>query len=185
MIRRDPTAARRYASAFFILEKSRGRAKKTLEELAAAEGLFASNRDLTKIFATASISRGEKEALAGKLLASASPEIREFIRLLVRKNRFELLSSIRELFRELYDEDEGIEAVKLVTALALDKETEEKIRRAVERKLSRKVLLTSAVDPSVIGGVAIYTRNSVLDGTLSYKINQLRQCLAPKRGAHA
>lgn len=185
MIRRDPTAARRYASALFTLEKKRGRAKKALEELSAAEKLFESDRDLRKIFATTAISRAEKEGLIEKLLGSGSPEVRNFIKLLVRKNRFPLLGNVRGFFQELYDADEGIEEVRLVSALPLDRETEEKIRKAVEKKLNRKVLLASAIDPSVIGGIALYTRTSVLDGTLSYKIHQLRQCLEPQRGNHA
>jgi len=184
-MKKDPAAARRYASALFALERNKGRTKKTLEELVSAENLFASSRDLEKIFGTATISRSDKEALIEKLLETCSLEVKRFLKLLVRKNRFDLFRNIRDFFQELYNEDAGIEEVKLVTPFAPDKETEEKIRKAVEKKLNRKVLLKSTLDPSVIGGIAIYTRTSVFDGTLSQKLKELRQCLIPQRGTYA
>ncbi|HNV86497.1 MAG TPA: ATP synthase F1 subunit delta [Candidatus Omnitrophota bacterium] len=184
-MKKDPAAARRYASALFALEKSAKRTQKALEALTQAEKLFTSSPDLGKIFGTATISRGEKENLIEKLLAPASPEIKSFLKLLVRKNRFGLLPDIREFFQELYHEDEGIEEVRLVTPFEPDKETEERIRKAVQKKLNRKVLLKKALDPSVIGGIAIYTKTSVFDGTLSQKLKELRQCLTPQKGSYA
>ncbi len=60
------------------------------------------------------------------------------------------------------------------SARPLDGATETEIRRALERRTGRSVIMTTEVDPTLLGGIVAQVSGLVLDGSLRARLDALR-----------
>jgi ATP synthase F1, delta subunit len=68
--------------------------------------------------------------------------------------------------------------VDVVTAIPMTSAQEERLRTILERRLGTRIDLNCEVDPTVIGGARISTRNYVMDRTVRSAVAELRTRLA-------
>ncbi len=68
----------------------------------------------------------------------------------------------------------------------LDEPRLERLRAALSRTLGREVVVRVVIDPTVLGGVVARVGDTVIDGTIGHRIEQLRRSLrTPAGGAGA
>jgi len=65
----------------------------------------------------------------------------------------------------------------VVSATPLDIASEAEIRKALERHTGKKVLMTTVVDPTLIGGVVTHVAGLVLDGSVAARLSTLKSRL--------
>jgi F-type H+-transporting ATPase subunit delta len=75
------------------------------------------------------------------------------------------------------DEKLGRVRARVLSAAPLDLASETEIRKALERRTGKKVLMTTVVDPSLIGGVVTYVAGMVLDGSVASRLATLKNRL--------
>lgn len=178
----DPKASSRYATAFFLLLKGKGAAKKAYEELLFVHEFVKRHPELGRLLITSTISSEEKNGLIDNLLAEAGQDTQNFVKLLVKKRRFPLFEGILARVKELYYEAEGIEEVTVVSALPLDAALEKQLQSVLEKRLKKQVLLHAKVDASLIGGLSVYTKNLVLEGSVKSQLREIKKMLLSQRG---
>ncbi len=167
------TIARPYAEALFqrALETQRlEQWEETLSFLAAV----VSNK-LARDFLTNPAVEQEKkieflQEVAGDRL---DEEGRNLVKLLVSNGRTGVLPEIHQLFHRMRNEHDGRLEVEVVSAYALEPETEKALAEALERKLGRKVNLSTEEDPALIGGVRIRAGDLVIDGSVAGQLARL------------
>lgn len=100
--------------------------------------------------------------------------IQNFVDLLRRQRALKKLPLIIAEFTEYADEKAGAHRLVVTSARPITAELVQKIAAA----FSPKAKATTAVDPSLIGGVVIRTRQAILDASLRSRVEQLEARLA-------
>jgi F-type H+-transporting ATPase subunit delta len=95
------------------------------------------------------------------------------VKLLVQNGRLHALPEISELFEELKAEKDRMLKVHVVSAYALKPMQERQLAEALKSKLGRDVSITSEKDPDLIGGVHIRAGDTVIDGSVKGRLQQL------------
>ena len=131
---RDWKAAFRYARSLFLLAKEKGTLAEREQEMHGILDFARNHPEFSRLLVTTNLAYSEKEALIENLLGFASEETRSFLKLLVRKNRYPLFERMVEDFHRLFNEAQGIEEALAVSPYPLGQETEEEIKRMLEKK---------------------------------------------------
>jgi F-type H+-transporting ATPase subunit delta len=88
---------------------------------------------------------------------------RNFVSMLVHASRIDVAPEIAQLF-ELHRADaEGSLNIEVTSAYPLDRQQQDAIAQAVRQRLSRDIVVSSHVDPTLIGGAVIRAGDTVID----------------------
>ena len=145
-----------------------------------ADGLNES-RDLQVFFFSPYFSTDEKVEGLQKVVTGADDIVANFLALLVEKHRMPAVFRIRNSFERLWQEENKVLPVQITSAIELDKSTVKNIGDQIGEKTGRKVELSSAVDPDILGGLVLQVGNNVLDASIRNRLENLRKQVA--RGA--
>ena len=120
------------------------------------------------------LSLEQKEALLEKILAShVDPILLKFLKVLCRRERLNFVRGIQRSITEFRDEELGRVRVIVTSALELNQQEVEGIRGQLKTKLNREVSVVTKVDPSIIGGLVLRIGDTVFDGSVTGKFDQL------------
>ncbi len=175
---KDIVVARKYAHALFseAQEKKELRAaQQGLEEFIRIARLRGS---LKQILAHPFIALDEKKRMVRSALGEyATPLLERFLQLLVARHRLDLLFLIGLEFQEEVDRFMNVQSLRVDTAFPMSETQQKELQGKLEKWLKSKVRMTVRVDPSLIGGLLVQTREHVLDQSLQGQLKKLRQQL--------
>lgn len=109
--------------------------------------------------------------------AELDQAIHNFATLLRQQRAIKKLPLIIAEFSEYADEKAGAHRLEVASARPMSQELLQKIASA----FSPKAKATAVIDPDLIGGVVIRTRQAILDASLKTRVAQLRLKLSGKR----
>ena len=104
-------------------------------------------------------------------------QVQSLALLLLERGRIATLPAIARAYEEMCDEKLGRVRARVLSAAPLDLASETEIRKGLERRTGKKVLMTTVVDPSLIGGVVSYVAGMVLDGSLASRLATIKNRL--------
>jgi F-type H+-transporting ATPase subunit delta len=113
------------------------------------------------------------------LLPRVAParQVQSLAILLLERGRIALLPALARAYEEMCDEKLGRVRAVVKSATALDLGSETEIRKAIERRTGKKVLMTTVVDPNLLGGVVAHVAGLVLDGSVATRLSNLKNRL--------
>ena len=169
---------RRYAKALYKFALEKGETKSIYELSKRVIDAFRENPDLQKVLSNPFISDEDKE----KLLLSAAGEKNEifdqFVKLILSQKRVEFANAMMLAYRDIYRKENHISQARITTAVKLDEDRMNKLRKLVKDAFKdRKLEFSEAVDPALIGGFVIDVDSVRMDASLSNELEQLRQTL--------
>ncbi|MFA5146443.1 MAG: ATP synthase F1 subunit delta [Candidatus Omnitrophota bacterium] len=171
------TTVKRYAEAFLEYAAVTIGFEKGLGELRGVRDIFRDNPDFREFLESPAITRAEKCAAVEKVLGEGfSAEIRHFLELLLKKERFGEFDSMVEYARAKYSHGEEVDAV-LKVSYPLDTEAMRSIKEALEKKVHKKLHLYIDIDPALLGGVSATIGNTVIDGSVRRRLEDMRDKL--------
>src|SRR5205823_11638791 len=109
------------------------------------------------------------EAFLAALNAPVTPELKNFVSMLVENGRLSLMPEIAEQFHALRNEQEGAADAEIVSAFELSSAQVNDLVATLERKFGRKLNPSVTVDNSLIGGVRVVVGDEVLDTSVRAK----------------
>jgi F-type H+-transporting ATPase subunit delta len=175
---KDTVAARKYARVLF------NEAQKTNQIRACQQGLeelarITRMRDsLRAILVQPFIASPEKQKLIHASLGEyATPLLERFLTILVRARRMELLPLIIDYFEEEVDRSKNAQEVRVRSAFPLTEAQKKTLEEKLEGWLNSKVRLKVGVDPELIGGLVMETRDYRLDQSLRTRLKKLEETL--------
>ena len=176
----DPSAqavARVYADAFLDAAASVG-VQDALEEFASfLDDVLALHPDFESLL-TGILGRDDKIAIINRVVEPLGSELfTNFLRVLARHERLDLLWLILNESRHKHEVRTGRERVQVTSAKTLSGEHLEKIRQCLDEALPFEPILETNVDPSLLGGLVIRVGDTVYDSSLRTRMKQLRQRL--------
>lgn len=171
----------RYATALFELAEREGKLDALYKELVETTELVQKHPEISNLLMNTTIAREEKEDFLEKILPEKTAQlILNFIKVLIKKKRFEDLVNMTQDFGHLYEEKKGIQRVQVQSPIALDEILKNKLRQALEKKTNRQIIIESAVNPQMLGGLILDFEGTQIDGSFRTALHELKQkLLAP------
>ncbi len=148
------------------------------EEIGQLADALAANEDLRLFFFSPYFSTDEKRDGLQRTIDGADPLTMNLLDLLVENHRLPAVSRIRREYERLVDEASGLLAVTVTSAVALDDAVVQSIGDQIGRQTGRKIELTRAVDPAILGGFVVRVGNAILDASIRNRLDQLRKQVA-------
>jgi F-type H+-transporting ATPase subunit delta len=173
------SVARRYARALFGIGVDTGKFEALGQEIGELAELWASSPELRQALENPVFRPSEKRAVLEQLLPRVAPtaEVRRLALLLLERRRILLLPAIARAYRDLADAHMGQVRAKVTSAEQLAPAALERVRRSLEQRTGKKVIVEVAVDAALIGGVVAQVGDLVLDGSVRTQLADLRQKL--------
>ncbi len=170
-------AADRIAETYLgCLSQTLGR-ERALDEIAALGKVMAASPELSEMLAGPGLSEAEKADLIDSLFAKRfSAEFVLFLKLAAARGRAAILPAIIDRILALGQRDTEAEAV-LTSAYPVAPAEAEAVRSRLEKRIGRKLVLSCARDPSLIGGVKALVGSTQFDGSLRARLDGLRESL--------
>ena len=173
----DPGArsiAKTYALAYLDLAKDNS--AEALEELGSfITDVLEPNPAFDHMLRTQELGSEAKLQLLEKVVVPrSSPLFADFVRVVGRHDRLDLLPLIHDLAVREAEIRLGQRRVLVTSASELSSQALDSIRSTMASALSVQPILETRVDPSLLGGLTIRVGDTVYDGSLKNQIQQLR-----------
>ena len=166
--------ARVYAEALFEAASETGKVEAVRRDLTAFAGAVGSNAALGVFFADDEIGAVDKTRAVLDLTDGGEPLVRNFLRLLIDKDRESILDEMTSLFVRRVEDASGVVKVELTTARPLAPETQDEVRRNLEASLAKSVDMTVTVDEEILGGVKLRIGDRIADASIRHSLDELR-----------
>src|SRR3989338_5476438 len=171
--------ASRYAQAFLDVSQKDNKAGEALKEIQLLAQYWQKEDKIKQFLANPDFTKEEKKQFVkDSFSAFFTDTFLNFLYLLITKNRLNYLSEINEEYKKAYYELKGIEEVRVVVARALNKPLLNKLEDRIKGLINKEIKLSVEIDPEILGGVSIYFKDQIIDGSLKYNLKQLRENLA-------
>ena len=168
------TQSRPYAEAIFEIAEQDNSVDSWIKDLALISTSFQDNL-IQALIDTPDISQREK---AGKFVSIFEGEVSaktiNFLKTLGQANRLKILDNIILNFLELVAKKRNQKNVVVSSAFELESDQLEKIKLAMQKRLGADIIITSAVDKTLIGGMKISYEDQVIDLSLKNKLESLK-----------
>ena len=174
--------SRRYAKALFSLGQEDGSYSDYGRELTEFNDFCAVNKDFGQVIANPIFSVEERKKVLQTILAKSgfSGTVKNFLNLLLDKNRIGAIQTITDHYGSLTDEASNIARAEIISARPLKKEALEKIEESLEKVTSKKIVSKVSEDGNLIGGIMVRIGDLVLDGSIRAQLEGLKESF--KRG---
>jgi F-type H+-transporting ATPase subunit delta len=171
--------SRRYAKAIFEIGVEQGNFEilgRQINELAA---LWKDSPELRQTLENPVFKLSQKRAVLQSLMPRLAParQVQSLALLLLERGRIAILPAVARAYEEMCDERLGRVRAVVKSSKPLDIASETEVRKALERRTGKKVLLTTVVDPALIGGVVAQVAGLELDGSVASRLHAIKQRL--------
>jgi len=172
------TVARPYADAAFQLASEQNALPQWGEMVKLARAI-AADPQMVDVLTSPKLDGADKASLFLSIAGDRfSGEMRNFVRVLIEGDRIELLPEIATLFEGLRNEAEGVAKARIETALPLTDAQLAEITAALSKRFGKRIEASTSVNKALIGGARIAVGDTVIDGSVRGKLEQMKHALA-------
>jgi len=174
------SASLQYASALADIVLEQGAAEPARKQLQEFRDAYASSAELRNFLASPAIARDAKHTVIEKLVArmGASKIIRNFLFVMADNQRFPLLPEIVDTFEQVLRQRQGVADAEVTSAAALSDGQKAALVRTLERLSGKKIQAKYSLEPQLLGGAVVRIGDTIYDGSVRNRLNQLRVQLA-------
>ncbi len=173
-----------------VRERIRGYADRLFQEVDRLEGIedelvrlariVDSNRALRQMLANPSTSVAQRVALAEDLLrGKVLPATARLVAYVLKAGHIRDLVGTLEWVAGLAAQERGRRVAEVRSAVELDDAEYLRLVEALERTAGHPVEVRVQIEPSLLGGMAVAIGDTVIDGSVRHRLDQLRETLAP------
>ena len=169
-------AARRYAQAYMETAIERGILEDVKQDMNLIGELLNGSRELRAFLKSPIVKQEQKKAALDEIFSTDTHDLTvKLLALLIEKNRESLLEKITGHFLELYNIHHGIIVVNVTSAFELDDKQIATLKSQLESSTGKNVQMNRTVDSELIGGMMVRIDDTVIDGSVKFKLNQLKE----------
>jgi len=169
--------ARRYAQAIFEIGRKQNTLDRTLDDVREIARLFA-HRKLAYLLREPKIPVQRKETAIRQALASkVLPTSLNLALLVVQRELVDLMQNIARELEQLVLDDKNQAIAQVTTATKLDEAQLTLVKKALEHRTGKMILMQTKVEPDILGGVIARVGDQIIDGSVRYRLVALQQQL--------
>ena len=166
-------AEKEYGGALYALAAEEHCEDAVLEGLTLAADAFREMPGYLKLVQNPAVPREERLAMLDEAFgAGVHVYVLNFLKILCGKSALGMAAGCLQEYKA-----RGILPVQAVSAVPLDEAQRRALCDSLAQKTGRTILLETAVDPSVLGGVKLRYEGLELDGTAAGRLAALRRAL--------
>jgi F-type H+-transporting ATPase subunit delta len=167
---------RGYAEALFNVVRAEGELDRVEDELFRFGKILESNHELKQALSDQSMEREQRAKILEELLADkVSPHTLGLLTFIVGQGRARQLPQILEEVSELAARARQSVVAEVRSAVPLDEKQRKDLASALSQATGKNVEVKVLIDPSVVGGVVAKVGDTVIDGTVKRRLEQLRE----------
>lgn len=174
-----------YAEAFLNAAEKAGQVEELVAELVEiGEQVLKPYPQFAEILGSAIINHEEKEGILTRVFGGrVSPLVMNFLQVLNRRDRLDILRPIIRGIQEEWDRRRGLVKVLVTTAGPVETEVARRIESQLTSVVQGVPVIEWRVDPQVIGGIVIQIGDRILDASVMTQLRKLKQQMID-RSAH-
>ena len=174
--------SKRYAKALLSLGMEDGRYQEYGKELQDFSSFYESHRELNQAISNPAFTLEDRKRILRALLDKSgySEMIRNFLSLVLDKNRIGAIEEISAFYGQLTDEVSNIVRADVVVPRPLGAEAQNKLGKALEQMTAKKVRMAIRQDRRILGGIVVKIGDLVVDGSVKAQVQGIKESL--KRG---
>ena len=167
-----------YATALFEIARAERSLDEVEDELFRFARTLEGSDELRNVLIDEAIPAGRREAIVEELLGGkASHVTTSLVSFVVGAGRARDLPAIIDQLVMRAAAEKQLVVAEVRSAIALTPDQEERLTVALNNATRKKVQLHVIVDPSVMGGLVASVGDTVIDGTVRDRLNQLKSLL--------
>ncbi|HEX4414234.1 MAG TPA: ATP synthase F1 subunit delta [Lacipirellulaceae bacterium] len=174
--------ARVYAKAFLGATEKSADADGLVEELTSfSDDVLNRFPKLEQALNSSLVSEEQKEQMLGRIFSGkASQEVLNFLKVLSRHGRLNLVRQAARLVKSMHAKRRGMTDVEVRVAAPLDDATYAEILTQLRKSLGTEPVLTVKVNPALLGGIVIRVGDRVYDGSVQSQLERMRATMISK-----
>ncbi len=163
-----------YAQAIFHVAQAEDVLDRVSDELFRFARAVEDHAELRDRLTDPAVEVADKLKVVNDLLNKAHPQTVSAALYLVHAGRARQLEDIADRLAELVAEARAHAVAQVRTAVELDDAQRRRLSEAIEEATGKQVDLRVVVDPEVLGGVVVTVGDTVMDGSVSRQLSELR-----------
>lgn len=172
-------ASRRYALALLDVAVEGNFLEMVTEDLQKIQEVLSGSHELVLALKSPLINVDIKSRILEEVFArEISQKTMIFIKLLAHKKRANLLAGVISEFNALIDEKNGVINADVKSAVKLSDDQAKELVNGLSIRTGKKIRARMSLDESLIGGVTVKIGDTILDGSISHQLQQLRTSLS-------
>jgi F-type H+-transporting ATPase subunit delta len=173
------TVSRKYARAFLQIGQKQGNFEALGRELDQLQALFQGNKELRAVLFSFAFPAPSRKKIAEEIAKTLglSKTTRDFLALLIERERMDHFPEIVKSYQGLCDEATNRIRATLVTPAEVPPDRVEEVKKQLEVRTGKQVILSQERDPSLIGGALTRIGNLIYDGSLKTQLSKVRENL--------
>jgi F-type H+-transporting ATPase subunit delta len=174
------SASMQYANALADIAMAQAAADAVTQHLIGFGALYAESAELRNFLSSPAVTREAKHRVIEKLLArvGGSKIVRNFLFVVVDHQRTHVLPEMITAFQETMRQRQGITEAQISSAMELNAAQKAEMEFTLERLTGKRVEAKFSLEPGLLGGAVVRVGDTVYDGSLRSRLNELRARLA-------
>ena len=174
------SASLQYANALADIALEQGAAEPAAKQLESFGAAYAQSAELRTFLGSPAVSVEAKhevlERIAKRL--GSSKIIRNFLLVIADNRRTQLIPEIAAAFQQVLRQRQGVAEAEIVSAVDLTAAQKKDLAATLERLTRKKNEPRYSLDPSLLGGAVVRIGDTIYDGSLRTRLNEMRARLA-------
>ena len=164
-----------YARALFEVARAEGTLDEVEDELFRFARVLESNDELRTTLTDAALPVSRRQQIVEDLLGGrANPTTTALVSMVVGTGRSRDLPAIIDELVKLSAAEGNKEVAEVRSAVDLTDDQKQRLAAALEAKTGKKVELKVIIDPTVLGGLVAQVGDTVIDGSVKSRLQQLK-----------
>jgi F-type H+-transporting ATPase subunit delta len=167
-----------YARALFEVARAEGTIDEVEDELFRFARSFESSDELRNALTDEQVPAGKRQAIVEDLLGGkATPTTTQLVSMVVGSGRGRDLPAIVDKLVARAASAKDLSVAEVRSAVALTGDQQDRLKAALANATGKQVNLKVIVDPSVLGGLVATVGDTVIDGSVRTRVDQLKSRL--------
>jgi F-type H+-transporting ATPase subunit delta len=166
-----------YARALFEVARAEGTLDEVEDELFRFARLYESNDGLRNALTDEMMPASRRSAIVEDLLKDATSTTAQLVSFVVAAGRGRDLPAIIDSLVKRASSAKQLEVAEVRTAVALTDDQQDRLKAALANATGKQLNLKVVVDPSVLGGVVATVGDTVIDGSVRTRLDQMKSRL--------
>ena len=174
------SASLQYANALADIALEQGAAEPATRQLRSFGAAYAQSAELRTFLASPAVSVDAKHGVLEKIAKrlGASKIIRNFLFVIADHRRTQLILEIAAAFEQVLRQRQGVAEAEVCSAVELSAAQKKELAATLARLTGKKIEPKYALDPALLGGAVVRIGDTIYDGSLRSRLNEMRARLA-------
>lgn len=147
-------------------------------DLANVLTIISHSKDLFEALTNPLVTVADKKAIVDKVFEQdVDVLVKNFLKLLVEKNRFNLICDIVKVYNSLLDDINEVARVEVVSAVELNDMEKNSIQDKLAENLNKQISIKYKIDESIIAGLIFKMGDDIIDMSVAHKLENYKKAI--------